>query len=368
MAASAKRIDGIDFWRGVALLMIFIDHVPENVFQRVTQQNFGFSDAAELFVFLSGVSVALAYGTRFFDGETVGAVRAVLRRAFTIYWVQILISLLIIAMFVGAAALWNDTDLLDAADDRRHFGAPPSARERQHPAALYRAVADDAVAAGAGAPRRSADARGLGRDLSGGARVLSQFANLARCGNLVLQPHRVAAHLRRRHFRRTPIKARRYRLRRAALRRLPRYRRDRRGRAHRCPRLCVGAVAARARRARLRQERSRMRAARAFPRACLRRLPFRAHRTDAADPRIPPAVPDGPLRFAGFCDRHCAQRHDRARGDARRSFQPPVGVRGRDRGRRHLYALSRRSRPRRVERQIRSPAKHDEPGARLANG
>src|SRR5215470_12953733 len=116
MAASTKRIDGIDFWRGVALLMIFIDHVPENVFQHVTQQNFGFSDAAELFVFLSGVSVALAYGTRFFDGETVGAVRAVLRRAFTIYWVQILISLVIIAIFVGAAALWNDNDLLEDAD------------------------------------------------------------------------------------------------------------------------------------------------------------------------------------------------------------------------------------------------------------
>src|SRR5262250_1589704 len=109
MAAPAKRIDGIDFWRGFGLLTIFIDHVPENVFQHVTQQNFGFSDAAELFVFLSGVSVAVAYGTRFFDGETVGAIRAVLRRAFTIYWVQILISLLIIAIFVGAAALWKET-------------------------------------------------------------------------------------------------------------------------------------------------------------------------------------------------------------------------------------------------------------------
>ena len=76
MASPAKRIDGIDCWRGLALLMIFIDHLPENVFQHVTQQNFGFSDAAEVFVFLSGVSVALAYGTRFFDGETVWGARA----------------------------------------------------------------------------------------------------------------------------------------------------------------------------------------------------------------------------------------------------------------------------------------------------
>src|ERR1700746_485145 len=116
MAAPAKRIEGIDFWRGFGLLTIFIDHMPESIFQHVTQQNFGFSDAAELFVFLSGVSVALAYGARFFDGETVGAGRAVLRRAFTIYWVQILISLWIIAIFVGAAALWKESDLLEDAD------------------------------------------------------------------------------------------------------------------------------------------------------------------------------------------------------------------------------------------------------------
>src|SRR2546430_3392777 len=116
MTAPAKRIDGIDFWRGFALLTIFIDHVPENVFQHITQRNFGFSDAAELFVFLSGVSVALAYGTRFFDGETGTAVRAVLRRALTLYWVQILISLLIIAIFAAAAAAFDEDDLLEDAD------------------------------------------------------------------------------------------------------------------------------------------------------------------------------------------------------------------------------------------------------------
>src|SRR6266404_3207913 len=116
MTAPSKRIDGIDFWRGFALLTIFIDHVPENVFQHITQKNFGFSDAAELFVFLSGVSVALAYGTRFFDGQTGAAVRAVLRRALTLYWVQILISLLIIAIFAVAAAAFDEDDLLEDAD------------------------------------------------------------------------------------------------------------------------------------------------------------------------------------------------------------------------------------------------------------
>jgi hypothetical protein len=114
---AANRIDGIDFWRGFALLTIFIDHLPENIFQYVTQGNFGFSDAAELFVFLSGASVALAYGPRFFRGETAAAIRAVFLRAFTLYWVQILISLLTIAIF-AAAALWWDNDDLVNDDDR----------------------------------------------------------------------------------------------------------------------------------------------------------------------------------------------------------------------------------------------------------
>jgi hypothetical protein len=120
----ANRIDAIDFWRGFALLTIFIDHVPDNVFQHATFKNFGFSDAAELFVFLSGASVALAYGSRFFNGETWAAVRAVFRRAFTLYWVQVLTSLLIIALFAAAALYWGNDDLVDDDDRDLVVSAP----------------------------------------------------------------------------------------------------------------------------------------------------------------------------------------------------------------------------------------------------
>jgi hypothetical protein len=114
--STTKRIDAIDFWRGFALVTIFIDHVPENIFQHVTYRNFGFSDAAELFVFLSGASVALAYGARFFRGESTTAIRAVFRRAFTLYWVQALISLLIIGLFAAVASYYGSGDLVDDAD------------------------------------------------------------------------------------------------------------------------------------------------------------------------------------------------------------------------------------------------------------
>src|SRR5215467_1430920 len=336
MAAPAKRIDGIDFWRGFGLLTIFIDHVPENVFQHVTQQNFGFSDAAELFVFLSGVSVAVAYGTRFFDGETIGAIRAVLRRAFTIYWVQILISLLIVAIFAGAAALWKEDDLLEDADvvvsnplqttaailallhqlENANILPLYIALLLMTPLLLVLARRDDRLMLAASAGIYLA-ARAFSLNLPTWPVEGTWWFNPI-AWQLIFAIGIVAG------------------------RRL-----KRRGIAYRCLRLCVGAVAARAGRARL-QDRSRIRAARAFPRACLRRLSFRSHRPDAADPGIPTAVPDRPLQLAGFCDWDRAERHDRARRDARRSFQPRASVRGRYRRRRHPYPLSRRPRPCRV--------------------
>jgi hypothetical protein len=52
----------IDVVRGIALLIIFINHMPGNVAAAYTPYNFGFSDAADIFVLLAGVSAALAYG------------------------------------------------------------------------------------------------------------------------------------------------------------------------------------------------------------------------------------------------------------------------------------------------------------------
>jgi hypothetical protein len=118
------RIDGIDFWRGFALLSIFINHGPDNFLGYLTHRNFGFSDAAELFVFLSGVSVALAYGVRFLDGQVLESLRALGRRVFTLYWVQILISLLALAFLFASSTILDDDDLLDDEDRDTVLGSP----------------------------------------------------------------------------------------------------------------------------------------------------------------------------------------------------------------------------------------------------
>jgi hypothetical protein len=85
----SRRDTRIDFLRGIALLTIFIDHVPGNFLGTLTLRNFGFSDAAELFVLLAGVSSALAYGRLFEQGRTGPGLRRVWARCLRIYLFQI---------------------------------------------------------------------------------------------------------------------------------------------------------------------------------------------------------------------------------------------------------------------------------------
>src|ERR1700730_17518914 len=88
-AVTSKRDPRIDVLRGMALLMIFVDHIPHNVLSLATLHNFGFSDAAEVFVLLAGMSSMLAYGKAFEQrGAFIGLHRIILRSA-RIYLFQI---------------------------------------------------------------------------------------------------------------------------------------------------------------------------------------------------------------------------------------------------------------------------------------
>jgi hypothetical protein len=92
----------IDFYRGLALIFIFWDHIPQNPLASFTLRNFGFSDAAEVFVFLAGYAAVLAYGKiALRDGYLVAAVR-ILRRAWVLYVVHIfLLAVLMGIIFVA---------------------------------------------------------------------------------------------------------------------------------------------------------------------------------------------------------------------------------------------------------------------------
>ena len=83
----------IDACRGIALWYIFLDHVPNNIGSWLTLRNYGFSDAAEVFMFVSGVTCALAYGKALrFEGWT-GVIRRTLLRSWDIYAAFLLLTL-----------------------------------------------------------------------------------------------------------------------------------------------------------------------------------------------------------------------------------------------------------------------------------
>jgi hypothetical protein len=90
---ASQRDPRVDLLRGLSLLSIFIDHIPRNVLADFTLHRFGFSDAAELFVFLSGFSAMAAY-SRVFErqGLRVGLGK-VFSRCAKIYGVQLILLL-----------------------------------------------------------------------------------------------------------------------------------------------------------------------------------------------------------------------------------------------------------------------------------
>ena len=87
----------LDFFRGLALVCIFIDHIPENYLTYFTLSAVGFFDAAEVFIFISGFTAALVYGRALaVRGKLIASVQ-VLRRAWQLYVAHIFLFVIFIA-------------------------------------------------------------------------------------------------------------------------------------------------------------------------------------------------------------------------------------------------------------------------------
>jgi hypothetical protein len=104
-AVASERDLRLDLFRGLALWLIFLDHIPSNVVSWGTIRNYGFSDATEIFVFISGYTAAFVYGRAMRDrGFVIAGVR-VLRRAWQVYIAHMFLFVIFMAeiAYVGAS-------------------------------------------------------------------------------------------------------------------------------------------------------------------------------------------------------------------------------------------------------------------------
>lgn len=105
-ALPSQRDQRLDMFRGLALVMIFINHAPGTLYENWTSRNFGFSDAAEAFVLMSGIAAGIAYSPQLRGtGPLWPGIARVWARARTLYLVHVTTTVMALAIF-AAAALW----------------------------------------------------------------------------------------------------------------------------------------------------------------------------------------------------------------------------------------------------------------------
>src|SRR5262245_45236715 len=96
-AVKAGRDLRLDLFRGIALWLIFLDHVPNNIVAWFTIRNYGFSDATEIFIFISGYTAAFVYGAAMVQRGFIVAGARILKRAWQIYVAHVFLFAIFIA-------------------------------------------------------------------------------------------------------------------------------------------------------------------------------------------------------------------------------------------------------------------------------
>jgi hypothetical protein len=107
-AVSTERDLRLDLFRGLALWFIFLDHIPNNIASWLTVRNYGFSDATEIFIFISGYTAAFVYGRAMRDRGFVIASARILRRAWQIYVAHMFLFTIYMAQIAYVAASFEN--------------------------------------------------------------------------------------------------------------------------------------------------------------------------------------------------------------------------------------------------------------------
>ena len=107
-AVPAGRDLRLDLFRGLALWLIYLDHIPSNMVSWVTIRNYGFSDATEIFVFISGYTAAFVYGREMQNRGFIVSSARILKRTWQIYVAHIFLFVIYMAEIAYVAASFDN--------------------------------------------------------------------------------------------------------------------------------------------------------------------------------------------------------------------------------------------------------------------
>ena len=124
MPPTSLRDVRLDLFRGLAMFIIFVAHLPDNRWADFLPRELGPSDAAEWFVICSGFASALAFGKVFEQqGWWLGTSR-ILHRLWQLYWAQIAVFLTVATLSVWATRHLGTADYVEGLNLGRFFAEP----------------------------------------------------------------------------------------------------------------------------------------------------------------------------------------------------------------------------------------------------
>lgn len=113
-----QRDPRLDFFRGAALFVIYVAHTSYNWLWDYIPARFGLSDAADMFVFISGYAAAIAFGGTFVRAGFLTGMARVLNRCWQLYLAHLGLLFAIIALSVTGQKLFGGDYLTPLGIDR----------------------------------------------------------------------------------------------------------------------------------------------------------------------------------------------------------------------------------------------------------
>jgi hypothetical protein len=102
----------LDLFLGIANWFIFLDHIPDNVVNLITVRNYGFSGAADMFVFVSGYTASLVYARMVLErGFVVGATR-LFKRVWQLYVAYVVLFVIYTVTIADVATQYAASDII----------------------------------------------------------------------------------------------------------------------------------------------------------------------------------------------------------------------------------------------------------------